>query len=52
MKRKEQYQDFHDFIIEGTMLCLEKYTINELPLTEVCKKSRGESDDFLSALQK
>ncbi|MFG7388800.1 hypothetical protein ACGO3R_13245 [Lactococcus lactis] len=38
MKRKEQYQDFHDFIIEGTMLCLEKYTINELPLTEVCKK--------------
>lgn len=39
MKRKEQYQDFHDFIIEGTMLCLEKYTINELPLTEVCKKA-------------
>ena len=48
MKRKEQYQDFHDFIIEGMMLCLEKYTINELPL----QKSRGESDDFLSALQK
>ncbi|AII13820.1 Transcriptional regulator [Lactococcus lactis subsp. lactis NCDO 2118] len=39
MKRKEQYQDFHDFIIEGMMLCLEKYTINELPLTEVCKKA-------------
>ncbi|MFZ2576158.1 MAG: TetR/AcrR family transcriptional regulator [Lactococcus hircilactis] len=42
MKRKEQYHDFHDFhdfIIQGTMPCLENYSINELPLTEVCKKA-------------
>lgn len=39
MKRKAQYDDFHEAIITGTMQLLAQKSLSNLPVTEICKRA-------------